>query len=160
MSPFGATTTLVGSVRAVGGSPATPALPSVRSTVPSGLNLTTVWPLPVSPGNFFFSRSLIPRASATQTFPSRSAWILCGKINIPAPKDMSSLPDESNFMTGATVEPAQLSYGNADSPGRTSGFAPQRLTIHTDSPSLSMSTPFSAPQVCPAGRVPQGAVVL
>ena len=41
MSPFGAVTTSFGSVSASGGLPATPALPSVSSTLPSGLNLIT-----------------------------------------------------------------------------------------------------------------------
>ena len=49
-SPFGATTMLFGSVSASGGSPATPGLPIVSSTLPSGLNLVTVWPrAPTSP---------------------------------------------------------------------------------------------------------------
>jgi len=42
ISPFGATTMLVGSVSASGGLPATPGLPMVSNTLPSGLNLTTV----------------------------------------------------------------------------------------------------------------------
>ena len=49
-SPFGAITTLVGWVKASGGFPATPGLPSVNRTLPSGLNLTTTWPFPFSRG--------------------------------------------------------------------------------------------------------------
>ena len=39
--------------------------------------------------------------------------------------------------TGATFDPAQLSYRNGEAPGGISGFAPHRVTTHTDSPSLS-----------------------
>src|SRR5450756_947072 len=80
-------------------------------------------------------------------------------MNMPAPKVFSRLPDASNLRTGGTVEPAQLSYRNGDAPGGMSGFAPHRFTTHTDSPSLSMATPFSAPHVLPAGRFPHGAMV-
>src|SRR5471030_3028805 len=80
-------------------------------------------------------------------------------MNMPAPKVFSRLPAESNLSTGGTVEPAQLSYRNGDAPGGMSGFAPHRFTTHTNSPSLSMSTPFSAPHVLPAGSFPHGAMV-
>ena len=76
---------LVGSVNASGGFPATPGVPSVSSTRPSGLNLTTVCPF-FSFGNFAASRGFGPRWSATQMFPSRSTYTLWGKTNIPAPK--------------------------------------------------------------------------
>src|SRR5882672_5179499 len=157
ISPFGATTTLHGSVNASGGFPATPARPSVSSTFPSGLNFTTVWPFPFASGLFFNSRSFAPRMSTTHTLPSRSTYILCGKMNIPAPKLFRRLPDESKLRTGGRVEPAQLSYWNGEAPGGTSGFAPQRFATHTDSPSLSIATPFSAPHVLPSGRFPHGA---
>src|SRR5258708_6646672 len=78
---------------------------------------------------------------------------------MPAPKLFRSFPDESNFMIGATVEPAQLSYVYGDSPGGMSGFAPHRLATQTDSPSLSIATAFSAPQVLPSGSSPHGAIV-
>src|SRR4249920_1871363 len=80
-------------------------------------------------------------------------------MNMPAPKLFRSLPDESNFMTGATSEPAQLSYANGDSPGGVSGFAPHRFATQTDFPSLSIATALSAPHVLPAGRSPHGATV-
>ena len=80
---------------------------------------------------------------------------LVGKMNMPAPKLFSSFPDESNFMTGATVEPAQLSYANGDSPGGVSGFAPHRFATQTDSPSLSIATAFSAPHVLPREDFPK-----
>src|SRR6267378_2447337 len=154
MSPFAATTTLHGSVKASGGFPASPARPSVSSTLPSGLNFTTVWPLPLASGLFFNSRSFAPRMSTTHTLPSRSTYILCVKMNIPAPKLFRRLPDESNLSTGGRLEPAQLSYVNGETPGGTSGFAPHRSATHTDSPSLSIATPFSAPHFLPSGRFP------
>src|SRR6267142_6905569 len=78
-------------------------------------------------------------------------------MNIPTPKLFSSLPPESNFSTAGTDEPAQLSYVNGETPGGTSGFAPHRFATHTDSPSLSIATPFRAPHVLPSGRFPHGA---
>src|SRR5258708_28332615 len=80
-------------------------------------------------------------------------------MNIPAPKLFSTLPEASSLRTGATLEPAQLSYANGDCPAGASGFAPQRFATHTDSPSLSMATAFSAPQVRPSGSVPHGATL-
>src|SRR6266513_5451523 len=159
MSPFAATTTLHGSVRASGGFPGTPARPSVSSTFPSGLNFTTVWPFPFASGLFFNSRSFAPRMSTTHTLLSRSTYILCGKTNIPEPKLLRRFPDESNLSTGGSEEPAQLSYWNGDAPGGTSGFALQRSATQTDSPSLSIATPFSAPHFLPSGRFPHGAMV-
>ena len=159
ISPFAATITLHGSVRASGGFPATPARPSVSNTFPSGLNFTTVWPFPFASGLFFSSRSFALRMSTTHTLPSRSTYILCGKTNIPAPKLFRSLPDESNLSTDGSDEPAQLSYVNGDAPGGTSGFAPHRSATQTDSPSLSTATPFRAPHFLPSGRFPHGAMV-
>src|SRR6185436_1320799 len=78
---------------------------------------------------------------------------------MPAPKLLRNFPEESNFMTGAIADPAQLSYVYGDSPGGMSGFAPQRLATQTDSPSLSIATAFNAPHVLPSGRSPQGAMV-
>src|SRR6266516_1072744 len=77
---------------------------------------------------------------------------------MPAPKLFRSFPDESNLSTAGTDEPAQLSYVNGETPGGTSGFAPHRCATHTDSPSLSIATPFRAPHVLPSGRFPQGAM--
>src|SRR5438445_9809613 len=81
-------------------------------------------------------------------------------MNIPAPKLFRRLPDESNLSTGGRLEPAQLSYWNGEAPGGMSGFAPHRSATQTDSPSLSIATPFSAPHFLPSGRFPQGARVL
>src|SRR5213592_365596 len=77
---------------------------------------------------------------------------------MPAPKLFRSFPDESNLSTAGTDEPAQLSYVNGETPGGTSGFAPHRCATHTDSPSLSIATPFRAPHVLPSGRFPHGAM--
>src|SRR5438046_6612881 len=79
-------------------------------------------------------------------------------MNMPAPKLFRSFPDESNLSTAGTDEPAQLSYVNGETPGGTSGFAPHRCATHTDSPSLSIATPFRAPHVLPSGRFPHGAM--
>ena len=49
MSPLGATATAEGRLKKPGASPGMPGLPSVISTFPSGLNLTTMWPLPFLP---------------------------------------------------------------------------------------------------------------
>src|SRR5713101_2071101 len=97
--------------------------------------------------------------STTHTLPSRSTYILWGKMNMPAPKLFRRLPDESNLRTGARLEPAQLSYWNGEAPGGMSGFAPHRSATQTDSPSLSIATPFSAPHFLPSGSFPHGAMV-
>src|SRR5471032_1056332 len=75
-------------------------------------------------------------------------------MNMPEPKLFNSLPDESNLRTGARVEPAQLSYENGEAPGGMSGFAPHRSATQTDSPSLSIATPFRAPHFLPSGAFP------
>src|SRR5712691_2706038 len=97
--------------------------------------------------------------STTHTLPSRSTYILCGKMNMPAPKLFRRLPDESNLSTAGTAEPAQLSYVNGETPGGTSGFTPHRSATQTDSPSLSIATPFRAPHFLPSGSFPHGATV-
>src|ERR1051326_7361356 len=66
MSPLGAVTTAEGRLKVSFVSPATPGRPSVMSTVPSGLNLVTVWPLPSFPS------VLAPQRSNTHTLPLRS----------------------------------------------------------------------------------------
>src|SRR3954471_16597446 len=106
------------------------------------------------------SRWFMARMSTTQTLPSRSWWILCGKTKRPAPKLLSILAFFSSWWTGAQLEPAQVSNGNADWPGGTSGLAPQRSTTQRERPSLSTATPFSAPHLKPSGSLPQGATVL
>lgn len=76
-----------------------------------------------------------------------------------APKLCLTLADESSLSTGATVDPAQVSYANGEPPGGISGLAPQRVATQTDSPSLSMATALNAPQVLPSGSLPHGATV-
>src|SRR4030095_10268578 len=131
--PCGAITMLGGSVNSAGGLPGTPVVPRVNKTFPSGLNLTTMWPF-FSPGYFAASRWLGLRWSATQMLPSRSAYTLCGNRNMPAPQLRTRLPFLSNFMTGATADPAQLSYWNGEAPGGVSGFDPHRLPPPTAPP--------------------------
>src|SRR6266853_2572438 len=79
-------------------------------------------------------------------------------MNMPAPKLFRRSPDESNWWTGGKVEPAQLSYWNGEAPGGMSGFAPHRSATQTDSPSLSIAPPFSAPHFLPSGSFPHGAI--
>src|SRR5713101_4838864 len=143
ISPFGATKTADGALNSSGPLPATPTLPSVSNTLPSGLNLKTWWPFPS-----------LPRPSVTHTLPSRSTWMPCGKSSSPAPKLFTSLPDESNLRIGGRFEPSQangvpgfMSDGGAN--------APQRSAIQTLVPSGSISTPLVEPHVRPSGIVPQ-----
>ena len=75
MSPLGAVTMSFGSVSASGGAPATPALPSRISTLPSGLNLITWWPTVAGVVLGGCPRAACGRlsfASVTQMLPSRS----------------------------------------------------------------------------------------
>ena len=72
MSPFGATRTSDGPLSSSWPLPATPGLPSVISTRPSGLNLIAVSPLP-----------LPAWPSVTQTLPSRSMPSPCGQLIRP-----------------------------------------------------------------------------
>src|SRR5512147_1996114 len=121
MSPLAAVTTAEGRLKVSFVSPGTPGRPSVMSTFPSGLNLTTVWPLP-----------FLPSASATKTLPSRSTCIACGNTKRPAPKLCTSRPEASNSRTGARLDPAQV-------------LAPQRSNTHT-LPLRSASTALVDPQ--------------
>src|SRR5258708_834627 len=89
MSPFGATRTADGALNSSGPLPATPALPSVINTRPSGLNLKTWWPFPS-----------LPSPSVTQTLPSLSTCRPCGNSSSPAPNDFNRLHDESNLTIG------------------------------------------------------------
>src|SRR5262249_11436539 len=140
--PFGAVTTSQGSLRALGGSPASPGLPSVSRTLPSGLNLTTVWPFPFASGNFWSSSCVAARASVTQTLPSLSTWIPCGNTNIPPPKLFTNFPDESNLRTAGRFDPAHE-------------LTPQRSATQIDLPSGSTSTADNEPHVLPSGKLPQ-----
>ena len=69
MLPSGATSTSFGSVKCVGGLPAWPGVPNVRSTFPCGLNLVTVFPFPAAFGNCFSSAAVATLASAIPRCP-------------------------------------------------------------------------------------------
>ena len=126
ISPLGAVTTAAGRLKVSRPLPATPVVPRVSSTFPSGLNLTTVWPFP--------SR---PCPSVTHTLPARSTWRPCGNTKIPAPKLFRSFPDRSNLRTGPRFESTQL-------------FAPHLSRIQMF-PSGSMLIALMPPQVRSAG---------
>src|SRR5215468_8356274 len=143
MSPFGATTTADGALNSSGPSPATPALPNISSTFPSGLNLNTWWPVPS-----------LPNPSVTHTLPSRSTVSPCGKSRRPPPKLFTSVPEASNLRIGGRFEPSQangvpgfISEGGAN--------APQRSATHTLVPSGSIPTPLVEPQLRPSGSFAQ-----
>src|SRR5689334_20316048 len=103
MSPLGATTTSEGELKCLSSLPATPGVPSVISTLPSGLSFSTVWPLPaVSP------LGGVPRPSVTQRLPSLSTKRPCGKLNILAPQLATSVPDASYLLIGLMFEPSQV----------------------------------------------------
>src|ERR1700728_607090 len=135
ISPFGAIATSLGSLKVSGPSPATPALPRVIRTFPSGLNLKTWNPLP-------------PFAwpSVTQILPSLSTQMPCGKRNIPSPKLLTSFPEASNFRIGGSFFPSQV-------------FAPQRSATQTLLPSRSISTALVDPHVRPSGSLAQFSTV-
>ncbi len=105
----------------------------VSNIFPAGLNLTTWWPLP-----------FLPSASATQTLPSLSIVMPCGKTNIPAPKLASSLPAGSKCRIGASFESAQLDE-------------PQRSKTQTLLPSRSTATAVVPPHARPGGSWPNEA---
>ena len=82
MSPLGAIATPVGRSNVTGPVPATPGVPIVIRTFPSGLSLRTVWPVFGTVGS-----SLV---SVVQIFPSRSTVNPCGWAKRPAPKLLSN----------------------------------------------------------------------
>jgi hypothetical protein len=131
----GAITTLDGALNRswLSLSPATPSLPSVIRSFPSGLNFLTVLPLP-----FLFWKSV------TQTFPERSANRPCGPANIPPPKFAITLPVGSKWKIGGRVEsPHNVCFS-------------QRSKAHMLLPSLrSTEMPNVAPQLRPAGSFAQ-----
>src|SRR5579863_6908436 len=134
MSPLGATTTSDGMLNVSGPLPATPALPSVSRTFPSGENLKTWCPFPS-----------FPWPSVTHTLPSLSAKMPWGNTNMPAPKLFSSLPEVSNSRIGASFEPAQE-------------LAPHRSATQIWS-WASTSTPAVDPHVRPSGSLAQSEMV-
>src|SRR5262245_32892799 len=136
MSPFGATATSDGELNSSLPEPATPALPSVSSTAPVGLNLMTWCPL---------SLAFDPCASVTQTLPSRSTSMPCGKTNLPAPKLLTSLPDGSNSNTESMFDPSHV-------------LAPHRSATHT-LPFGATSMALVDPHARPSGSCPQRSIV-
>src|ERR1700752_4800264 len=142
MLPSGALTTSLGSVNASGGFPALPGVPSCSSTLPSGLNLMTVCPLPAESGNCLSSASVADRASTTQTLPSLSTSMPCGQRICPAPKLLITFPLGSNLTIGSTFEPAHE-------------LAPHRSPTQIDLPSTSTWMALTDPHLRPSGSVPQ-----
>ena len=126
MLPLDATSTAFGSLNSLVPAPATPAVPSVSSSLPSGLNLKTWPPLP-----------LATRASVIQILSLASMKKPCGKLNIPPPKARRRLPCESNSMIGSSVLVAQL-------------LAPQRSATQIW-PLLSVATALVEPITRPSG---------
>src|SRR5262245_1134624 len=70
----------------------------------------------------------------------------CGKMNIPSPKLLTSLPDESNLRMAGRFDPTQL-------------FAPHLSPTQMDLPSGSISTALVAPHVLPSGIFAQFSTV-
>src|SRR5712675_1170558 len=133
MSPLRATATSVGALNISGPTPATPGLPSVSETLPSGLNLMTTWPLP-----------LPAVLSVAHTLPWRSTWNPWGWLKRPWPKLATSFPEASNLSIGLSVELTQ-------------SLAPQRSNTQTLLPSGSISTPVTCPNLRPSGIFNQSA---
>ena len=119
-----------------------PGVPIVSSSLPCGLNFSTVWPLPAAFGNLAISAGVAERASTTQTLPCLSTSMPCGHMMRPAPNCATTLPDGSSLTIGFTVEPAQE-------------LLPQRSPAHSDLPSTSMATALTEPHERPSGSVPK-----
>src|SRR5258705_5515076 len=135
MSPFGATRTADGALNSSGPLPATPALPSVINTRPSGLNLIPWWPFPS-----------LPSPSVTQTLPSLSTCRPCGNSSSPAPNAFNSLPDESNLRIGGKFDPSQAKRDpRFHERGRSERAAPLR---HPDTGAIGVD-------IHAAGRTPR-----
>ena len=103
MSPFAATATSLGELKCFGSLPGSPLVPSVISTLPSGLNFTTTWPR-MSP----FGVRLAATASVTHTLPSLSTSSPCGQMNRPPPKLLRTLPSGLNWTIGSALRVAAL----------------------------------------------------
>src|SRR5580704_1782749 len=89
---------------------------------------------------------LAPPASVTHKLPSGSSVEPCGKINMPMPNALRSLPEGSNFRIGGSLRPAQE-------------LLKQRCTTKTV-PSRAGSTAVTAAHFAvPGGSSPQSRVV-
>ena len=106
-------------------------LADVMRSFPSGLNLSTAWPVVFAP---------CAHASLIQTLPCGSTSIPCGQASRPAPKLRTSFPSLVKSSTGSTLEPTQV-------------LAPQRSATQM-LPSAAMSTALVEPHVRPAGSSP------
>src|SRR6266436_6001325 len=131
MSPLGAISASEGALKWLPSVPVTPGVPSVMSTLPSGENLMTVWPLPGLP-----SLGAMPTPSVTQTLPSLSTVTPCGRTNILAPNVIATLPDASYLVIGSMFEFSQV-------------LPPQRSNTHRLLPSLSSAKPGVDPKFRP-----------
>src|ERR1700688_569136 len=78
--------------------PLSPALPSFRSTLPSGENLMTCMPFPS-----------LDWKSAAQTLPSLSTAMACALANSPAPKFLIVLPSGPRWKIGEAFDLEQPS---------------------------------------------------
>src|SRR5262245_13089799 len=105
MSPLGASTTSVGELNASGPLPVTPGLPSVSTTLPSALYLTTVCPLPTTRGSSFLTPGP-ETASVTHTLPSLPTYSPCGHTTVPAPQLLMYFPDLSILRIGSWFDEA------------------------------------------------------
>src|SRR6185295_5720801 len=114
--------------------------------LPSGLNLKTWWPTSLlgaggsgeSGGAPRARRGLLSCPSVIQMLPSLSTWMPCGKMTIPAPKLLTSVPDASNLRIESSFESRHV-------------LAPHRSPTQIDLPSLSTSTALVEPHVRPSG---------
>src|SRR6266700_5344143 len=98
ISPVDRTARPVGWLKVSLPMPLSPALPSFNSTLPSGENLTTCWPLP----------SLVWK-SAAQTLPSLSTAMPWALANSPAPKFLIVLPSGPRWKMGEAFDLEQPS---------------------------------------------------
>jgi hypothetical protein len=107
MSPLAAIATPVGRSNKSGPTPPTPGLPSVISTFPPGLILSTVCPI-ATPCAFFAG---IPRIvssafeSVVQMLPFLSTVNPCGCAKRPTPKCLSRRPAGLNSRIGGLASP-------------------------------------------------------
>src|SRR5216117_4007935 len=137
--------TSFGSVSASGGSPFTPGLPNVISTLPSGLNLMTTLPFLSSPGNLMRSSAVGTRASVTHTFPSRSTWMPCPHEHpaAKAPDLLARLVEEMDRVCLG----AEAARGNS---WRATVRRPNGLAVPVDGYTVGTAPrPFLQRELCP-----------
>ncbi|MFL2874233.1 MAG: hypothetical protein ACJZ79_00800 [Pseudohongiellaceae bacterium] len=91
-------------------------------------------------------------ASVTQTLPSESISIPWGQINMPPPKESTTLPAGSNFKMGSSSESTH-SLPNISCP------ASQRITAQICRPSRSTFALPTAPITLPPGSFAQPSAI-